>query len=65
LFAFLRLTRGLIVFENVGFYELVATRTKLLRGILSRYATVEEQELWRSQVEAISAELRRQKELAQ
>jgi hypothetical protein len=51
------------VFENVGFYELVATRTKLLRGILSRYATVEEQKLWRLQVEAITAELRRQKEL--
>ena len=51
------------MFENVGFYELVATRTKLLRGILSRYATVEEQKLWRLQVEAITAELRRQKEL--
>jgi hypothetical protein len=54
--------KGLMMFERMGLYELTALRSTLLRGVVSRYATVDEQELWRSQVDAITAELSRRNE---
>ena len=51
-----------MMFERMGLYELTAMRTRLLRGVVSRYATVEEQESWRSQADAITAELNRRNE---
>jgi hypothetical protein len=53
-----------MMFERMGLYELTAMRSTLLRGVVSRYATAEEQESWRSQVDAITAELTRRNESA-
>jgi hypothetical protein len=61
--AFLRVRKGLTVFETMGIYELVEIRTKLLRGIVeTRYTTAEERAGWRLQVDAITAELNRRRE---
>jgi hypothetical protein len=54
--------KGLMMFERMGLYELTALRSTLLRGVVSRYATVDEQDSWQSQVEAITAELSRRNE---
>jgi hypothetical protein len=51
-----------MMFDRMGLYELTALRSTLLRGVVSRYATVDEQESWRSQVDAITAELSRRNE---
>ena len=53
-----------MMFERMGFYELTAMRSTLLRGVVStKYSTPEEREMWRSQVDAITAELTRRNEL--
>jgi hypothetical protein len=49
-------------YENMNFYQLVALRTTLLRGVVSPYSTAEEREAWQSQVAAITEELARQNE---
>jgi len=54
----------LIVLERLGYYELTAMRTTLLRGIVStQYSTPTERETWQLQVDAITAELTRRNEL--
>jgi hypothetical protein len=54
-----------MMFERMGLYELTAMRTKLLRGVVStKYSTQEERDLWRSQADAITAELTRRNESA-
>jgi hypothetical protein len=52
-----------MMFERMGLYELTAMRTKLLRGVVAtKYSTQEERDLWRSQADAITAELNRRNE---
>ena len=52
-----------MLFERMGFYELTAMRTTLMRGVVStKYSTVDEREAWQAQVDAITAELTRRNE---